>query len=370
MNIHSTRRIYETKQHNPNNKSDAIPIASSVLVLLIVIILSICFGRYPITPFGVISSLRRGVAHAGWILGNSIGITSSVIEPEWLNNFEDTMVWMVRMPRIIAAVLIGGALSLSGATYQGLFRNPMVSPDILGVSAGASVGACLMMLLNRNYVLIQAGAFLFGVIAVTFSYALSTAVGKGNNTVLLLVLCGMTVGTMFQALVSIIKYMADIDSQLPEMTYWLMGSLAKVGYRDIVFFTVVFVLFTTPILLLRWRLNVLSFSEDEAKMLGVNVTAIRLVCVSCATMLTAAVVSVAGTIGWVGLMIPHLVRFLVGPNMKVLLPISLTTGSIFLLVVDNLCRTLLPNEIPLGVLTSLLGAPFFILILYRQRRVS
>jgi len=369
MNTHSAEQIDKARKHNQNNKSSTIIMASSILLLIIVVVLSICLGRYPITPFGVISSLQRGIVHAGWILGNNVGV-ANVIEPEWLNNFEDTMVWMVRMPRIIAAVLIGGALSLSGATYQGLFRNPMVSPDILGVSAGASVGACLMMLLNQNYVLIQVGAFVFGIIAVTFSYTLSKAVGKGNSTVLLLVLCGMTVGTTFQALVSIIKYMADIDSQLPEMTYWLMGSLAKVGYRDIAFFSVVFILFTAPILLLRWRLNVLSFSEDEAKMLGVNVTAIRLVCVFCATMLTAAVVSIAGTIGWVGLMIPHLVRFLVGPNTKVLLPISLTTGSIFLLVVDDLCRTLLPNEIPLGVLTSLLGAPFFILILYKQRRVS
>ena len=273
----------------------------------------------------------------------------------------------VRLPRIILAVLIGCCLSTAGAAYQGIFRNPMASPDILGASAGASVGACFMMLLDQGAAMIQLGAFVMGIVAVTLSYFLSKAIGKGSNMVLLLVLCGMTVNTLFNALVSIIKYMADTESQLPEMTYWLMGSIAKAGYRDLLFFVITFVIGTVPILCLRWRLNLLSFGEDEAKAMGVNVGAIRLVCIVCATLLTAAVVSIAGTIGWVGLMIPHLVRFIVGPNNKTLLPLSLLTGGLFMLVIDNVCRALLPYEIPLGVLTSLLGAPFFIFILYKRK---
>lgn len=177
----------------------------------------------------------------------------------------------------------------------------------------------------------------------------------------------MTVNTLFQALVSITKYLADTDEQLPAMTYWLMGSLAKVSYTDILFFLIPFVLGVIPIMALRWKLNLLSFGEDEAKSMGISVSTVRIVCIICATLLTASVVSIAGTIGWVGLMIPHLVRFISGPNNKTLIPFSLLTGALFMLVVDNCCRTLLAYEIPLGVLTSLIGAPFFIYILFRTR---
>lgn len=269
------------------------------------------------------------------------------------------------MPRIFAAILVGSSLSVSGATYQGLFRNPMVSPDILGASAGASVGACIMMLFNMGSVMVQIAAFSMGIFAVALSYFLSKSIGKGSNTVLLLVLCGMTINTLFQAFVSITKYLADTDEQLPAMTYWLMGSLAKVSYKDLTFFLIPFVLGVIPIFSLRWKFNLLSFGEDEAKSMGIDVSTVRIVCIICATLLTAAVVSIAGTIGWVGLMIPHLVRFIVGPNNKTVIPFSLLTGALFMLIVDNFCRSLLAYEIPLGVLTSLIGAPFFIYILFR-----
>ena len=232
-------------------------------------------------------------------IGN--GIKNGAGEFSKWGTAEDTVVWLVRMPRICAAILVGAALAAAGATYQGLFRNPMVSPDILGASAGASVGACFMMLMNQSSAMIQAGAFVTGIIAVTLSYFLSKAIGRGSNMILLLVLCGMTVNTLFQAVVSIIKYLADTESQLPEMTYWLMGSIAKVSYRDLLFFLIPFAVGIVPIVALRWKLNVLSFGEDEAKAMGVNVGAVRVVCIICATLLTAAVVSVAGTIGWTGL---------------------------------------------------------------------
>ena len=287
-------------------------------------------------------------------------------EKTWEDVYE-TIVWDVRMPRIIAAILVGASLSVAGATYQGLFRNPMVSPDILGASAGASVGACLMMLLNQNGVIIQIAAFVFGLFAVILTYSLSKTLSKSADMVLMLVLCGLIVSTLFQAFVSIIKYVADTDLLLPEITYWLMGSIAKVTYKDIMFFMIPFTLGVIPIMLIRWQLNVMSFGEDEAKAMGVNVRSIRLICIVCSTLLTAGVVSIAGTIGWVGLMIPHLVRFMVGPNNVKLIPMSFLTGSLFMLVVDNVCRSALAYEIPLGVLTSLIGAPFFVLILYKHK---
>lgn len=341
--------------------------AFAVILALLVFTFIISFGtgRYAVAPAEVIASIWSGIKHGLWWIGSMLGLQST--EPPFLTGSEDTVIWLVRMPRITAAILVGAALSVSGATYQGLFRNPMVSPDILGASAGASVGACLMMLFDQGDVMIQAAAFIMGIFAVALSYFLSKTIGRGNNMVLLLVLCGMTVNTLFQAFVSIIKYLADTESQLPEMTYWLMGSLAKVRYEDLAFFMIPFAIGVIPIMMLRWKLNVLSFGEDEARAMGVNVTYVRVICIICATLLTAAVVSIAGTIGWVGLMIPHLVRFIIGPNNKTLIPLSLFTGALFMLVVDDFCRALLAYEIPLGVLTSLLGAPFFIFILFRRK---
>ena len=344
---------FRQKYHQGRRRA-RIFMTTLIILLVVAFIVSFNLGRYNVAPKGVIESLIKGL---------KLGLGH--IE-DW-SNAEDTVVWLVRMPRVLGAIMVGGALSVAGATYQGLFRNPMVSPDILGASAGASVGACFMMLLNQGSAMIQLGAFVMGIVAVALSYFLSKAVGRGGNMVLLLVLCGMTVNTLFQAIVSIIKYLADTESQLPAMTYWLMGSLGKVSYRDLTFFIVTFIIGLVPIMAMRWRLNLMTFGEDEAKAMGVNVTAIRLVCIVCATLLTAAVVSIAGTIGWVGLMIPHLVRFIIGPNNKTLIPMSLLTGGVFMLIVDDVCRSLLAYEIPLGVLTSLLGAPFFIFILYKRK---
>lgn len=352
-------------EYNHGKRRNRVAFTVILALLVIAFIISFGAGRYNVSPGEVLSSIWSGIRHGIWWIGEHIGIHST--EPAFMTGSEDTVVWLVRMPRIIAAILVGGALSVSGATYQGLFRNPMVSPDILGASAGASVGACFMMLMNQNAVMIQIGAFVMGIFAVALSYFLSKAIGRGTNMVLLLVLCGMTVNTLFQAFVSIIKYLADTESQLPEMTYWLMGSIAKVSYKDLLFFLIPFLIGVIPILALRWKLNVLSFGEDEAKAMGVNVSSVRVVCIICATLLTAAVVSIAGTIGWVGLMIPHLVRFITGPNNKTLIPMSLFTGALFMLVIDDFCRALLAYEIPLGVLTSLLGAPFFIFILFKRK---
>lgn len=334
-------------------------------LLIFVFLISFSSGRYNMSISDVLASVYSGIKHGIWWLLSNLGI--SLKETDFMTGPQDTVIWRVRMPRIFAAILVGSSLSVSGATYQGLFRNPMVSPDILGASAGASVGACIMMLFNMGPVMVQIAAFSMGIFAVALSYFLSKSIGKGSNTILLLVLCGMTINTLFQAFVSITKYLADTDEQLPAMTYWLMGSLAKVSYNDLTFFLIPFLLGVIPIFSLRWKLNLLSFGEDEAKSMGIDVSTVRIVCIICATLLTAAVVSIAGTIGWVGLMIPHLVRFIVGPNNKIVIPFSLLTGALFMLIVDNFCRSLLAYEIPLGVLTSLIGAPFFIYILFRTR---
>lgn len=339
------------KEIKENDKKSMVAGAIVTIFLIFTILISFNVGRYAVDIKNVVRILFKDIFH---------------FEKTWEDVYE-TIVWNVRMPRIIAALLVGSSLSVAGATYQGLFKNPMVSPDILGASAGASVGACFMMLLNQNGMIIQLAAFAFGLFAVTLTYSLSKAISKSADMVLMLVLCGLIVSTLFQAFVSIIKYVADTESQLPEITYWLMGSIAKVTYTDIKFFLIPFTLGVIPIMLIRWQLNVMSFGEDEAKAMGVNTRVIRLLCIVCSTLLTAGVVSIAGTVGWVGLMIPHLVRFIVGPNNGRLLPVSFLTGALFMLIVDNVCRSALAYEIPLGVLTSLLGAPFFILILYKHR---
>lgn len=339
------------KEIKENDKKSMMAGIVVIVLLIVTILASFNIGRYAVDVKNVVRILFKDIFH---------------FEKTWEDVYE-TIVWNVRMPRIIAALLVGSSLSVAGATYQGLFKNPMVSPDILGASAGASVGACFMMLLNQNGIIIQVAAFAFGLFAVSLTYSLSKAISKSADMVLMLVLCGLIVSTLFQAFVSIIKYVADTESQLPEITYWLMGSIAKVTYTDIKFFLIPFTLGVVPIMLIRWQLNVMSFGEDEAKAMGVNTRAIRLLCIICSTLLTAGVVSIAGTVGWVGLMIPHLVRFIVGPNNGRLLPMSFLTGALFMLIVDNVCRSALAYEIPLGVLTSLLGAPFFILILYKHR---
>ncbi len=338
-------------QFKAEQRRNIIVFVSTLVIMIAVIFISFMLGRYPVSPDEVIKIIASNFMP---------------IDQTW-ENVQKTVVMSVRVPRILAALAVGGCLAVAGAAYQGLFRNPMVSPDLLGASAGASVGACLMMLFSLGAVFIQIGAFAMGLIAVGLSYYLSKALGKGGNMILLLVLCGMTVRTLFQAFVSIIQYLADPDSQLPAITYWLMGSIAKVTYSDLLFFIAPFVIGIVPIMAFRWRLNILSFGEDEAKALGINVSFIRGIYIFCATLLAAAVVSIAGTIGWVGLMIPHLVRFMTGPNNKTLIPLSFFVGATFMLIVDNFCRTLMSYEIPLGVLTSLLGAPFFIYILYRGR---
>lgn len=323
-----------------------------IAILCALFILGLSVGRMSITPADVAGILSH---HFFGTVGSWSQATTNVVID-------------IRLPRVIAALLVGSALSISGASYQGLFKNPMVSPDILGASAGASFGAALALLFNGSNRVVQLCAFAMGFIAVMLTYFSARRIGRGSNQTLLLVLCGLIVGTLFQAFVSIIKYTADPLSKLPEITYWLMGSIAKITWGDLVIYMIPFIVGIIPILVLRWRLNILSFGDTEAESLGINVSLMRGIYIFCATLLTSAVVSIAGVIGWVGLIIPHLVRFLFGPDNRVVLPMSLVVGASFMILVDMACRTLLASEIPLGILTSIIGAPFFFAILLRTQR--
>lgn len=280
----------------------------------------------------------------------------------------DTVIFEVRLPRIIAAILVGGALSMSGASYQGLFRNPMVSGDILGASAGAGFGAVIAMLFSFSTVGIQISAFIFGLGSVALTYLISSKIGRGNSPVLVLVLTGMIVTALFTSGISLIKYVADPDSKLPEITFWLMGGLSSITVDDLKIVLIPILIGSIPLLLLRWKLNILSFGEEEAQSLGINTTKLRTIIIVCSTILTASTVAISGMVGWVGLVIPHLARMIVGPNYKVLLPASLLLGGIYLLAVDDLARCLFSAEIPLGILTSMIGAPFFIYLLLNGKR--
>jgi len=258
------------------------------LALLIVIAVgAMAVGRAMLSPGTVIEVL--------WQLATGDGDTPLVSRNIVLN---------VRLPRVAAAAMIGGALAISGAAYQGLFRNPMVSPDILGASTGASFGAALALLLSLGNMPVRAAAFAGGLAAVFITYTAARSIGRGSSQVLLLVLCGMIVSALFQAFVSTIKYTADPDSKLPEITYWLMGSIAKVTWSDLRLFAIPFILGVVPLLALRWRLNILAFGDEEAESLGINAAALRLVSIVCATLLTASCVAVSGVIGWVGPIMP------------------------------------------------------------------
>lgn len=277
------------------------------------------------------------------------------------------VIWQIRLPRIAAALLAGAALSAAGASYQNLFRNPLVSPDILGVAAGAGLGAIIGILLNTGPVLIQGFAFAGGLVAV-FLVMLIASTTRQTDRVLSLVLTGVVVGALAGALTSLLKVTADPFDQLPAMTFWLLGSLSNISMSRMLPALALVVVGLVPLVLLRWRMNVLTLGDDEARSLGVNVRQTRLIVIAAATLITASVTAMAGMIGWVGLIIPHIARMLVGPGFTKVLPVSILIGAGYLLTVDTVARTAANVEIPLGVLTALIGAPFFVWLLIRGKK--
>ncbi len=278
----------------------------------------------------------------------------------------DTVLFEVRFPRVAAAALAGAALAAAGAAYQGLFRNPLVSPDILGVSTGAGLGAVAGIFLSLPIIAIQGLAFIGGLLTVGLVYAIASAV-RGREPTLVLVLSGVVVGSLAGAAISLLKVLADPYDQLPAITFWLLGSLASTRKADVVAAVPLVLVGLVPLILLRWRINVLSLGDDEARALGVEAPRLRVIVIAAATLITSSVVAIAGVIGWVGLVMPHIARMLVGPNFDRLLPTAMLLGATYMVLVDTLARTIARVETPLGILTAMIGAPFFLWLLVRGR---
>lgn len=326
-------------------------IPTLVVLPILVFLLSLTLGRYQVS-LGELFTL----------FGAKLGLTDATVSQE-----VSTVILNVRLPRIIAAMLIGGGLALSGAAYQGMFRNPLVSSDILGASAGAGFGAALGIILSKSVIVTQLLALGFGLAAVLITYMLAGRLRRGDPT-LFLVLTGILVGTVFTSLISIIKVLADPSDKLPTITFWLMGSLAAINRQDILILLGPILVGGIALLLVRWHLNPLSFGEEEAQAMGSETTKMRIIVIGACTLMTASAVAIAGIIGWVGLIIPHVARGLVGPDYGRLLPVSAVIGAVYLLLIDDIARMAGPLEMPLGILTALIGAPFFIFLLARTRR--
>ncbi|MCB1528479.1 MAG: iron ABC transporter permease [Hyphomicrobiaceae bacterium] len=316
------------------------------LALFALMLAAIGIGKYPLSLGDIASAV------GGAIIGASPPDQASIV------------LFSIRVPRILAAVLVGAALAAAGAAYQGLFRNPLVSPDILGVSAGAGLGAVLGIFLSLPVAGVQLFAFAGGLATVALVYFIGSLV-QNREPVLVLVLAGVVVGSLAGAGISLLKILADPYDQLPAIVFWLLGSLSSVRSAEVWSSAPLVLLGLVPLVLLRWRINVLSLGDDEAKALGVEAGRLRLIVIAAATLMTASVVAVAGVIGWIGLVIPHLARMLVGPDFNRLLPASLLIGGGYMLLIDTLARTIAAIEIPLGVLTAIIGAPFFLWLLAR-----
>ena len=322
------------------------------ILLLLAAVFTVCVGKYDIKPKEVLEIL--------WC--RTWGLESRY--PQMTVN----VVMGLRIPRILASILVGASLALSGATYQGIFCNPLISPDFLGVSSGACVGAALAILLSLQAGFIQLFAFLGGIIAV--GLALTLPVLFKNNSNIMLVLAGIIVGSAMSSIMGFIKYVADPDTQLAAITYWTMGSFSYISLEDLLP-TLPFIIIPAVVLqLMSWRIDVLSMGEQEAQALGINVRLVRGIVILCSTLLTASSVCIAGTISWVGLVIPHLGRMMVGPNNTKLLPVTALLGGLFMLIVDTLTRTIGAAEMPISILTGIVGAPFYAWLLWRQRRVT
>ncbi|HHV38052.1 MAG TPA: iron ABC transporter permease [Tepidimicrobium sp.] len=317
-------------------------------LFIVTFFVSFIIGRYPID---IISLLRIFLSRL------------FPMSKTW-NCTIEAIIFQIRLPRILGAALVGASLSISGAVYQGMFKNPLVSPDILGASAGAAFGASLAIYLSLNTIGIQLSAFIFGVVGVMMVYLISLRINE--DPLISLVIIGILVGSIFTSFTSLIKYLADTKDKLPSITFWLMGSLSSIKLRDIKAIFLPIAMGIGPLYALRWKLNILSLGEDEAKTMGLDTGKIRAIVIICSTLLTATSVSISGVIGWIGLVIPNLSRILVGPDYRILLPVSILLGGSYLLLVDNIARSIITVEIPLGILTSLIGAPFFVFLLLNR----
>lgn len=320
-----------------------------VIVLVLLMIACLCLGKYSVTPGECLRIL--------W--GKATNLTGN-----W-NPMDENIVMGVRFPRVAATVIVGGALALSGAVYQGIFKNPLVSPDFLGVSSGACIGAAVAILLSMGSMWIQVFAFVGGMVAVTLTVLIPRAIRSTSN--IMLVLSGIIVSGAMSSILGFIKYIADPETELAAITYWQLGSFAYVEIPSLVAILPFTIIAAVIMLLMSWWIDIISLGEKEAQSLGANVPVIRGICIVCATVLTAGAVCISGTIGWVGLVIPHFSRMMVGPGNRILLPAACLLGGIFMLIVDTVTRIIGPAEMPISILTGIIGAPFYAWLLYKQR---
>jgi iron complex transport system permease protein len=318
-----------------------------ILLPLALLYASLFVGRFAVSPIDVARILLAQIFP---------------IAPDWPKSVE-TIVLQIRLPRAIMAMCVGAGLSISGAAYQGMFRNPLVSTDILGVTAASGFGAAVALLLSANALGLQLTAFAFGLAGVALTYRLARI--YQTTPVLMLVLSGVVVAAFFSALLSGAKYVADPESRLPAITYWLLGSLNAASIKGLAMALPPVILGSLGLLLVRWKLNVLAMGDEEARSLGVETERLKGTVIVCTTLITAAAVSVCGMVGWVGLVIPHVGRMLVGPDHRYLLPATLSIGASYLLFIDDIARTATAGEIPLGILSAIIGAPFFAYLLRR-----
>lgn len=324
-------------------------LAGLILALAALAILAVGMGRFYMSPLRVLQIFLS---------------KAFPIEAVWEAK-EESVLFALRLPRILAAILVGMSLSLSGAAYQGVFKNPLVAPDMLGVSAGACVGASTAILFNAGEGVIQIMALLGGILAVAIASAIPRLVR--NQSMMTLVLAGVIVSGLMNSILGLLKYLADPDTQLASITHWQLGSLSSAVWRDVVYVGPPILIAALILVAARWKINVLSLGEKEARSLGTDIRRARGVIVLCATALTACAVCISGTIGWIGLVIPHLGRMLVGPDNRRLIPVSGVLGAIFLLAIDTVARNITSAELPLSILTGLVGAPFYFYLLMSQR---
>ena len=319
-----------------------------VLIILpvITVIAALGIGRMNISPVEVVKSIFNNI-------GGSFEINRQV----------ETVIWSMRFPRILLAALVGAGLSAAGCAFQSLFSNPLATPDTLGVASGASFGAALGLLLGFNLIGVQMFALAFGIAAVLLTWLSGSGKDNGMNTI---ILAGIMIGSLFTALVSLVKFAADTESQLPAITYWLMGSLNYASFSSLALGAPLIIIGILVLYLLRWRLNILPLHDDEARSTGTNIRFLRVITIISATAITASCVSMCGQVGWVGLLIPHICRMKFGSNHLSLLPASISIGAAFMVIVDTLARSATASEIPISILTAIIGAPFFIILMRKS----
>ncbi|MCR5082688.1 MAG: iron ABC transporter permease [Parasporobacterium sp.] len=319
-----------------------------IIMPIAALFIALCIGRISISPSEVFDT-----------------IMSKFSSDYEVSQIMYKTIWTIRIPRILLAILVGAGLSCAGCAFQSLFANPLATPDTLGVASGSSFGAALGILLGLGMVGMQLTSLAFGAVAVFLTWLSGSGKGRGLGSI---VLSGIMIGSLFTALVSLVKFVADDESQLPSITYWLMGGLDKANYTSLLFGAPAIIVGIVIMFLLRWRMNLLPLSDDEAKASGVNIRLLRIIIIICATAITASCISLCGQVGWVGLLIPHMCRMAFGGNHLSIIPASISFGAVFMIVVDTIARTATAAEIPVSILTAIVGAPFFIFLMRRNGR--